>query len=117
LNLIRKGRNYGWGNGYQCGTAGVGPNPVAPIVRWSQIIVPTDPSWYKGKLKQLNGSLYMGDYGNGRLHRFVMNEKGTRVKEDRIIHRAPSGIVDVSKGPGGWLYFMTSSTIYRVVKK
>ncbi len=115
LNLIRKGRNYGWGTGYTCGTAGVGDRPKPPLRRWSEIIVPTDPWWYRGRLKALNGSLYVGDF-DGRLHRIVLNDKGTRVRADRIIHTAPDGIVDVSKGPGGWLYFLTPGAIYRIVK-
>lgn len=115
LNLIRKGRNYGWGESYRCGTAGRGTDPTGPIVRWSDIIVPTDPTWYKGKLRALNG-LIMGDYDNGRLHSFVMNDANTRVRRDKIVYDGPDGIVDVSKGPGGWLYLLTNNAIKRVVR-
>lgn len=115
LNYIRRGRNYGWGSNYQCGTAGVGIDPKGPMVRWSNIIVPTDPTWYKGKLRALNG-LIMGDYGNGRLHSFVMNDSSSRVRRDRIVYDGADGIVDVSKGPGGWLYFLTNNAIKRVVR-
>jgi hypothetical protein len=58
----------------------------------------------------------MGDYGSGRLHRFVLGESERHVVSDKIIYDAASGIVDVSKGPGGWLYFLTNSAIYRVVR-
>ncbi|HZA19219.1 MAG TPA: PQQ-dependent sugar dehydrogenase [Actinomycetota bacterium] len=116
FNIIRKGRNYGWGGGYSCGTAGVGPNPKSPLRRWSNIIVPTDPWWYKGKLRKLNGDIYMGDFRN-RLHRIRLNGKGTRLRFDRVIHRAPDGIVDVTKGPGRVLYFATPNTIYRIVRR
>lgn len=115
MNYIREGRNYGWGNNYQCGTAGVGSNPTDPIRRWSNIIVPTDPTWYRGRLKSLNG-LIMGDYGNGRLHSFVMNDANTRIQRDKIVYDGSDGIVDVAKGPGGWLYFLTSTAIMRVVR-
>ena len=114
MNRIRKGGNYGWGTGYQCGTAGVGPAPRPPQRRWSSIIVPTDAWWYEGRLKSLAGSLYVGSF-DGDLHRLFMNTKGTRVKEDRVVHSVSAGIVDVAKGPGGWLYFMTPGAIYRVV--
>jgi glucose/arabinose dehydrogenase len=115
LNFIRKGRNYGWGANYQCGTAGVGPNPTAPIRRYSDIIVPTDLTWYTGKLRALRG-LVMGDFGNGRLHKFALNDAKTRVKRDKIVYDHSSGILDVARGPGGWLYFLTSSSIMRVVR-
>ncbi len=117
VNRILKGRNYGWGSGYECGTKGVGPNPKGPMVRYGNIIVPTDLWWYRGRMKSLSGSLYMGDYGNGRLHRLVMNRRGTKVTADRIIYDASNGITDVSKGPGGWLYFATNSAILRIVPR
>lgn len=116
LNLIKRGRNYGWGPSYTCGTRGVGSDPKGPLVRWGSIIVPTDPGWYMGRLKALSGDLYMGDYGNGRLHRFVMNDKGTRVRDDRIIHDAGTPIIDVAKGPGGWLYYVTFNSLVRIQK-
>lgn len=114
LNLIRKGRNYGWGNGYTCGTRGVGPNPKGPIRRYSSIIVPTDLTWYEGRLDAFDNQLLMGDF-DGNLRRFKMKNNGTRVKTEHIVYTT-SGITDVSKGPGGWPYFMTSSGIFRIVK-
>lgn len=114
LNFIRKGRNYGWGAGYDCGTKGVGQNPKGPLRRWGGVIVPTDPWFYKGSLRRLNGSLYVGDF-NSRLHRIELSDNGKRLQFDRIIHTAPSGITDVSEGPGGRLYFLTTGAIYRIV--
>lgn len=116
LNIIKKGRNYGWGPGYNCGTAGVGNNPVPPEVRWSDVIVPTDLGWYSGKLKALRG-LLGGDYGGGRIHRFPMNDRGTSVKKDQVIYNGGDSITDVAEGPGGWLYFLTQNAIKRVVKR
>jgi aldose sugar dehydrogenase len=116
LNLIRRGRNYGWGNGYECGTRGVGPNPVAPLHRWSPTIAPTDPWWYTGRIHRMRGSIYMGDYNTGTLRRIRISRAGTSVRSVRSITTAPSGIIDVSNGPHGWLYFATLTTIYRIVR-
>ncbi|MFN2490563.1 MAG: sorbosone dehydrogenase family protein [Actinomycetota bacterium] len=117
LNRIRRGRNYGWGEGYTCGTAGVGPDPKAPLRRWSTVIVPTDPWWYRGRMGRLSGDLYMGDYSSGRLHRFTLNKRGTDIRRQRTIYTASSGILDVAKGPGGWLYLMTASSIARIIPR
>ena len=117
LNLIARGANYGWGNGYQCQTAGVGPGPMAPLMRWTPTIVPTDLCWYSGRISSLSNSLFMGDFSQGGLHRFVLNPAGTRVVKQTVIYRDAEGIVDVSNGPGGWLYFATPSAIDRIVSR
>jgi glucose/arabinose dehydrogenase len=115
MNIIKKGRNYGWGPGYNCGTAGVGSNPTPPEVRWSNIIVPTDLGWYSGKLKALRG-LLGGDYGQGRIHRFTTNDRGTNVRNDQVVYNGGAAITDVAEGPGRWLYFLTQNAIKRVVR-
>lgn len=116
LNLIKRARNYGWGPGYQCGTAGVGIAPKGPMRRWDPPIVPTDPWWYRGRIKRFSGALFMGDFSTGRLHRFDLRDRGRKVRRHRVVFDGGGGIVDVSKGPGGWLYFLTPSSIRRVVK-
>jgi len=115
MNVIVKKRNYGWGDGYDCGTAGVGPMPKPPEVRWSDVIVPTDLGWYSGRLKSIRG-LLGADWGEGRLHRFVLNDRGTQVKRDQIIYNGDSALYDVAQGPGGWLYFIAEDAIRRVVR-
>lgn len=115
LNRIRKGRNYGWGTGYGCGSAGVGARPKSPLFRWDRVVVPTDPWWYQGRMRALSGDLYVGDFSTGRLHRFILNQRGGRVIGRKTVFDGAAGIVDVAKGPGGWLYFMTSSSIFRIV--
>jgi aldose sugar dehydrogenase len=114
VNRILRGRNYGWGPGYSCGTAGVGPDPKGPGIRWRSVIVPTDPTWYGGRLRALRNDLYVGDYLGGRLHRIVVGRRG-RVLRDRVIYDGGAGILDVSVGPGRWLYFLTPTGIRRVV--
>ena len=84
--------------------------------RWSNIVVPTDPWWYRGAFSAMSGSLYVGTYGSADLWRFNLNDRGTKVKNATIVHQAPSGILDVAKGPGGWLYYLTNSSIRRIVK-
>ena len=115
LNHILRGRNYGWGEAYQCGTAGVGLNPKPPIFRWETVIVPTDPLWYSGRMKSLSGSIYVGDFSGGMLRRYRMNDSGTAVTGTSNVWDAGEGITSVDKGPGGWLYIVTGSAIKRIV--
>ena len=115
LNRIYEGRNYGWGENYTCGNQ-VGLNPEPPLVRYSEVIVPTDLTWYSGRLKALRG-LLMGDFSAGRIHRFVMNDDHTAVTDDIIVYNGGEGIVDVATGPGGWVYFLTPDSIMRIVRR
>ena len=117
INRIRKGRNYGWGSGYDCGTRGVGRRPKRPLRRYSTPIAVTDPWYYRGKLGRLSGDMYVGGFRDGTLHRLVMNRKGTDIRRDRVLLRRNEGIVDVSKDPGGGLYFMTPSAIFKIVRR
>jgi glucose/arabinose dehydrogenase len=115
LNRIRKGRNYGWGANYQCGGS-VGPNAMGPMRRWTPPIVPTDLTWYRGQIKALNGSLYMAEYMAGRVHRFRLNDAGTRVVRHTIVYDHSGSLVDVAKGPGGLFYLVTGDSILRIAK-
>jgi aldose sugar dehydrogenase len=117
LNLVEEGTNYGWGPGYECGTAGVGEDPVEPLVAWTPPIVVTDPWFYTGTTQDLTGYLYVGDFGSGQLRRFTMNEDGTKVLREDVVYDSPSQIVDVTEGPHGLLYFATATGIYRMVEK
>jgi glucose/arabinose dehydrogenase len=115
VNRILRAHNYGWGDGYRCGTNGVGPRPTAPLERWTPTIAPTDPWYYTGRVRQLRDALIMGDFNTGTLRRIVLNRKGTGVVSTSSIYRIDGGILDVSSGPGAWLYFATPTAIYRIV--
>jgi glucose/arabinose dehydrogenase len=116
VNRILKGRNYGWGPGYSCGTAGVGPNPKGPLHRWTPTIAPTDPLWYKGPLRRLSGSMYVGDFKIEKLRRFRFNRKVSRVRSSLPIYQSPRQISDVAKGPGGCLYIATFASIIKIAR-
>jgi glucose/arabinose dehydrogenase len=120
LNRIDKGSNYGWGPSYDCDQP-VGPSPVAPLAQWGDptapddpVIAPTDLWWYEGPLTELSGDLYMGAFVSKKIYRMQVDDAGT-VADPEPIHTDGDFILDVSKGPGGWLYFMTHNAIKRIV--
>ena len=96
---------------------GVGTDPRAALFRWTEQVAPTDASWFEGKMASLSGSLFVGDYVNGQLHRYTLDDAGTQVIAHDITFDHTGGIVEVSEGPGGWLYFISPATsaIYRIV--
>jgi glucose/arabinose dehydrogenase len=117
MNLIVKGRNYGWGPNYRCGTRGVGRRPKPPLFRWSNTVAPTNVTWYEGRIRSLSGSLYVGDFNYHRLHRFLLNRRGTRIRGHRILLRSSRVISSTGKGPGGDLYFTTINAINRIIQR
>lgn len=117
VNRIVKGRNYGWGDGYQCGTGGVGRNPKRPMARYNPTIAPTDDVFYRGRLRSWRNSLFFGDFNKHHLHRLVLNSRQTRVVRQSVVYTAGSGITDTAVGPGRWLYVLTTSSMLRVTRR
>jgi glucose/arabinose dehydrogenase len=115
LNAIVKGANYGWPS--PCGGAMSGADPRSPLLTWEGPIVPTDLSWYEGKIRKLAGALLMAEFRLGRIHRFVINEEGTKVLEHAVVFDGDDRLIHVSEGPGGWLYILTTSGLKRMIAR
>jgi glucose/arabinose dehydrogenase len=116
LNIIKPGKNYGWGDDYGCGP-GVGEDPKKALKSWTPTIVPADLWWYKGTTTSLNDALYMAEYVAGKIHRFELSPRGRKIISDDVIYDSEEKLVDVSKGPGGHFFFMTQSGIFKLVEK
>jgi aldose sugar dehydrogenase len=112
MNIIVKGANYGWPSTCEGGMAG--EDPHSPLLTWAGIIVPTDLWWYDGKIKAISDSLLMAEFRLGRVHRFTMNDAGTKVLDHTIIYQDENRVIHVSDGPDGWLYMLTVSGIRRM---
>ena len=59
-------------------------------------------------------TLLMADYNDGNIHRFELNETGTAITDESIVHETNTSVMDVAKGPGGWVYFLTPGAIRRI---
>ena len=120
VNLLAAGRNFGHGPDSPCPSPRPpsGDDPVAPLFLWPEVVAPTDAWWYQGRMDALSGDLYAGDYLYGRIHRFDVAGTGAdaRVRAHRIVHDSDH-VFSVSKGPGGWLYFVSSGRIQRIVPR
>ena len=128
LNIVRKGKNYGWpdvayGIEYQGGPIREGvtakEGTEQPIYYWDPVIAPSGMVFYTGDLfPAWKGSLFIGGLVTTNLVR--LDVKGERiVGEERLLkdlQPKPERIRDVVQGPEGALYVLTDSPQGRVLK-
>jgi len=119
LNLIEKGKNYGWplvtfGEEYSGKPV---PNAVTtkagyvdPVYYWDPVIAPSGAQFYTGNLfPEWKGNLFVGALKEQRLVRLrIENNKVTG--EEHLLTNRHQRIRDVKQGPDGALYIVTDET-------
>jgi glucose/arabinose dehydrogenase len=105
LNMVERGKNYGWPEIYGTRTQS---GMVAPLVEYSPASAPGSGMFYSGdKLPMFKNNFFFGALRPGILVRVVID--GVKVvKQERVI--ADLGrIREVAQGPDGLIYFSTSN--------
>lgn len=124
LNLIAKGRNYGWGPHETCSgssprnTNQDGPGPVLPKLWYTPTIAPTGIAFCErcGLGARSRGALFFGAYNTGDVHRVRLDAARTGVASQTVVYHHPSGILSMEVGPDRALYFSDFGGIYRLVR-
>ncbi len=122
VNLILRGRNYGWptytyGRNYDGSKLSAMPvvdGIEQPLVLWVPSIAPTGITVYTGdKLAAWKGNLFVGSARigeiprTGGLERVVFNDKLEEVRRERLLGELRQRVRDVRQGPDGLLYVIT----------
>ena len=150
LNLVEPGFNSGWRDvsGLAERAAGLSVeddlvdfdgrgNYSDPEFTWQQTVAPTGLDFLNSSAlgAQYQNDLFVGDYNNGNLYHFDLNENRTQlVLEGGLADRALDpgdevgsilfgtgfgGITDVKVGPDGYLYVLTfqddGGSIFRII--
>jgi glucose/arabinose dehydrogenase len=114
LNLIEKGKNYGWPlvsygqnyNGVPIPKPDTRPDLQKPVLYWVPVIAPGSLMFYKGTkvFPQWNGSALIGGMATKTLNRFTFDGHGGAKSAERwdVDHR----IRDVEEGPDGSLWLL-----------
>jgi glucose/arabinose dehydrogenase len=112
LNLIEKGKNYGWPlvgeapnyDGVPVPSPETRPDLQKPVIYWTPVIAPGDMVFYKGKaFPQWNGSLLIGGMGTKSLSRIIVTGATAKGAERWDVgHR----IRDVAVAPDGTLWMI-----------
>jgi glucose/arabinose dehydrogenase len=119
LNLIEKGRNYGWplvtyGEEYSGepipGAVTAREGYVQPVYYWDPVIAPSGMQFYTGEaFPAWRGSLFVGALVEERLVRLVI-EDGRVTGEEHLLTERGQRIRDVRQGPDGALYVVTDES-------
>jgi aldose sugar dehydrogenase len=119
LNLIEKGKNYGWavqsyGEEYSGtpipGAATVREGMEQPVYYWDPVIAPSGAQYYTGTaFPAWRGNLFIGSLIDQNLVRLVI-ENNRVVGEERLLTDRGQRIRDVRQGPDGALYVVTDQS-------
>ena len=119
LNLVEKGKNYGWPlqaygieyRGTPIATAATQREGMEqPVYYWDPVIAPSGLQFYTGDaFPAWRGNLFVGNMKDRNLTRLVLT--GNRVTgEERLLSDRGQRIRDVKQGPDGALYVVTDTT-------
>lgn len=113
LNLIERGKNYGWPlvsyghnyNGVPIPSPDTRPDLTKPVIYWVPVIAPGNLMFYKGKMfPQWDGSAFVSGLATQALVRITMDGKGGAQAVNRwdVGHR----VRDVEVAPDGALWMV-----------
>jgi glucose/arabinose dehydrogenase len=112
LNLIEKGKNYGWPlvgeapnyDGVPVPSPDTRPDLQKPVLNWTPVIAPGNLIFYKGKaFPQWNGSALISGLGSKTLSRIIVTGATATSAERWDVGRR---IRDVEVGPDGTLWML-----------
>jgi len=116
LNLIQRGKNYGWpvithGIDYPGGPVNEGivakEGMEQPVYYWDPVIAPSGLAVYRGKLfPHWNGNLLAGALRGLGVYRLEIRN-GKVVAEEPLLNELKTRIRDVRVGPDGAVYILT----------
>ena len=119
LNLIEKGKNYGWplvsyGEEYSgqpiAGAVTQKPGFEQPRYYWDPVIAPSGAQFYSGRaFPEWRGNLFIGSLGDRLLVRLVL-EDGKVIGEEHLLAERRQRVRDVREGPDGALYLVTDES-------
>jgi glucose/arabinose dehydrogenase len=118
LNLVEKGKNYGWPvaaygeeySGKPIETAVTDREGFEqPVYYWDPVIAPSGAQFYSGDaFPAWRGSLFVGGMKDKRLVRLVIAD-GRVTGEEHLLADRAKRIRDVRQGPDGALYVVTDA--------
>ena len=106
VNIIEKGKNYGWPIIHHTQTR---EGLESPLLEYTPAVAPASGTFYRGSLfPQFRGNFFFGCLRGETIIRVVLD--GSRViSQERLFKNQYGRIRDVAEGPDGAIYFSTSN--------
>jgi len=117
INIIQKGRNFGWPNVEGFCSTGNEPsfcsanNVAEPIYAWSPTIAPSGIDYYNNPaIPQWQNSLLVAVLKDSELLQMKLNDAGDKIEAVKILYKNTYGrLRDVCISPDGKVYMITSN--------
>ncbi|WP_142714423.1 PQQ-dependent sugar dehydrogenase [Fodinibius sediminis] len=117
INLIEKGRNYGWPHvegkcdGPEEREVCADSSVAEPLKTWTPTIAPAGLAYYgSDHIPEWENSLILATLKNATLHVLSLNDKGTAIRGERTLMEKIFGrLRDVCISPAGDVYVSTSN--------
>ncbi len=116
LNFLASGANYGWGPGDSCGDQPAGTQ--LPMWTTTPTIAPTGICAYRGGVYPgMDGNLFFASFNDGAIRRVVLHPGAPDVADtvQKILGSPTEVVLDVTQGPDGRLWLVTSTRMLRVL--
>ncbi len=112
LNLIEKGKNYGWPlvsyganyNGVPIPSPDTRPDLVKPVIYWVPVIAPGSLTFYKGTVFPWDGNALITGLGSKALVRVTFDGKGGATAAQRW--NIGERVRDIEEAPDGSLWML-----------
>jgi glucose/arabinose dehydrogenase len=124
VNLIHKGRNYGWGPHETCSgsspgnTNQDGPDPVRPRLFYLTTIGITGIAFCEGcGLGATNdGKAFFGAVNTGAITKLTLTANRNGIRSKSVVYTHGSGVLSLEVGPGGSIFFSDFEGIFELVR-
>jgi glucose/arabinose dehydrogenase len=106
VNIIERGKNYGWPVIHHRQTHG---GMESPVLEYTPACAPASGMFYRGSVfPQFKGNFFFGCLRGERIIRVVANGR-TVASQENLLEGKYGRIRDIAEGPDGLIYFSTSN--------